>query len=392
MNEMIEFHTELLEIADRLEHFPQRAESSEIKEPLDRLEEAATKVGKAWSGSWLGYHARVYYKNLQSPPPGARFSPEWGLMDSYLIRATVGEWQEFSEDALEKRIRTLAGNPDLNRAQQLAEEAIKAFEDNKPEVLSLLSTSIAQHTDQFLSQLKGQVEKISLPSMADYVRSLQPSGQLMSRDSLAMTQGLHSPPHISSLCEVVVLRQPVAACGELAQLARKAGSHLARQVRRTRQSREIGTNVFIGHGRSLMWRELKDFIQDRLHLPWDEFNRVPVAGITNIARLSEMLDAAAIAFIVMTAEDEQIDGKVHARMNVIHEAGLFQGRLGFTRAIVLLEEECEEFSNIQGLGQIRFPRGNMKAAFDEVRQVLERERLIERGEGPLSTNNTSSSR
>ena len=49
-------------------------------------------------------------------------------------------------------------------------------------------------------------------------------------------------------------------------------------------------------------------------------------------------------------------------MNVIREAGLFQGRLGFTRAIVMLEEGCEEFSNIEGLGQIRFPNNNIKAA------------------------------
>jgi predicted nucleotide-binding protein len=121
---------------------------------------------------------------------------------------------------------------------------------------------------------------------------------------------------------------------------------------------------------------LKDFVQDRLGLPWDEFNRVPVAGVTNIARLSEMLDAAAIAFLVMTAEDEMADGAVRARMNVVHEAGLFQGLLGFTKAIVLLEEGCEEFSNIQGLGQIRFPKGNLSAAFEEIRRVLEREGLI----------------
>ena len=36
-------------------------------------------------------------------------------------------------------------------------------------------------------------------------------------------------------------------------------------------------------------------------------------------------------------EDEHKDGSVHPRENVIHEAGLFQGRLGFPRAIVLLE-------------------------------------------------------
>ena len=139
------------------------------------------------------------------------------------------------------------------------------------------------------------------------------------------------------------------------------------------RSELVGTNVFIGHGASPIWRELKDFIESRAGLPWDEFNRVPIAGVTNIARLSEMLDAACVAFLIMTGDDELADGTVHARMNVVHEAGLFQGRLGFTKAIVLLQEGCEEFSNIQGLGQIRFPEGNISASFEEVRQVLERE-------------------
>jgi predicted nucleotide-binding protein len=90
-----------------------------------------------------------------------------------------------------------------------------------------------------------------------------------------------------------------------------------------------------------------------------------------------MLDEAALAFVVLTAEDETNDGSMQARMNVIHEVGLFQGRLGFTRAIVLLEEGCAEFSNIHGLGQIRFPSGNIAAAFEEIRMVLEREGLLE---------------
>ena len=64
-------------------------------------------------------------------------------------------------------------------------------------------------------------------------------------------------------------------------------------------------------------------------------------------------------------------------MNVVHEAGLFQGRLGFERAIILLEEGCKSFSNIEGLGQIRFPKGNIVALFEEVRRVLEREHLID---------------
>ena len=137
-----------------------------------------------------------------------------------------------------------------------------------------------------------------------------------------------------------------------------------------------GTKVFIGHGHSPDWRELKEFIHERLQLPYEEFNRVTPAGLATPNRLTEMLDRACMAFLVMTAEDEQTDGTLHARENVIHEAGLFQGRLGFKRAIILLEEGCEEFSNIHGLGQIPFSKGKIKATFEEVRQVLEREGII----------------
>lgn len=149
----------------------------------------------------------------------------------------------------------------------------------------------------------------------------------------------------------------------------------------TSAAQQIGTphpdkRIFIGHGHSGAWRELKDFITDRLRLEFEEFNRVPVAGVSTKERLIAMLDNSSMAFLICTAEDDRADGTQHARENVVHECGLFQGRLGFTRAIVLLEDECTAFSNIDGLGQIRFPKGNIKASFEEVRQVLEREGLI----------------
>lgn len=139
---------------------------------------------------------------------------------------------------------------------------------------------------------------------------------------------------------------------------------------------KTGTTVFIGHGKSPLWRELKDFLVDRLHLKVNEFNSVPTAGVPTAERLTEMLDDAGFAFLIMTAEDEQPDGKLRARENVVHEAGLFQGRLGFKKAIILLEHGCDEFSNIHGLGQIRFPKGNIGTLFEEIRRVLERERII----------------
>jgi predicted nucleotide-binding protein len=213
-------------------------------------------------------------------------------------------------------------------------------------------------------------------SQFDIARHWAPKGQIISRDMIAIGQGNTVPAHINAAAKVASLRHSFAISKAAADIARKAASHLERKERKQAAADRVGTNVFIGHGRSPLWRELKDFVQDRLGLPWDEFNRVPVAGVTNIARLSEMLDAAAIAFLVMTAEDEMADGAVQARMNVVHEAGLFQGRLGFTKAIVLLEDGCEEFSNIQGLAHVHFPKGNISASFKEVRRVLEREGLI----------------
>ena len=137
-----------------------------------------------------------------------------------------------------------------------------------------------------------------------------------------------------------------------------------------------GNRIFIGHGGSDVWKEFRGFLKDRLQLQVDDFNRVSIAGKTNVDRLKEMLDSACFAFLIMTAEDESREGTKHARQNVIHEVGLFQGRLGFSRAIVLLEDGCEEFSNIAGLGQIRFSNKNILAAFDLIRMALEQEGLI----------------
>lgn len=144
------------------------------------------------------------------------------------------------------------------------------------------------------------------------------------------------------------------------------------------QTQNNSGKIFIGHGRSSVWRDLKDFLQDRLHLDWDEFNRESTAGLATKERLETMLENASFAFLIMTAEDEHANETLHARENVIHEIGLFQGRLGFRKAIILFEEGCQEFSNIFGLTQIRFPKGTIEAKFEEIRRVLEREEIINR--------------
>jgi len=122
---------------------------------------------------------------------------------------------------------------------------------------------------------------------------------------------------------LVMLRQAIHSLQEELAEREEAESIPARltQVPKARK-------IVIGHGGSPLWRELKDFIRDRLELSVEEFNSVSVAGITTVDRLSAMLNAAAFAFLVMTAEDEQPDGRLRARENVVHEIGFFKEGLG----------------------------------------------------------------
>jgi len=131
--------------------------------------------------------------------------------------------------------------------------------------------------------------------------------------------------------------------------------------------------IFLGHGQSNQWRDLKDHLQDKHGYKIEAYEVGARAGHTVRDILEEMLTKSSFALLVMTAEDRDADGVMHARENVIHELGLFQGKLGFSRAIVLLEEGTNEFSNTQGIQQIRYSKNNIKETFGEVIATIKRE-------------------
>ncbi len=368
-------HEELTELKNKLVPILEEAETKDFQEPIQNIINAIEKVGQSFSGSFIGYHSKVYYEGFETPPAWAQFSAEWGIKD-VMNNGTNGDWKIYTEDNVVNHIKGLSNNSDLSFAMALDKKARKLFACVQSEALSILENEIRDYPDKFVEKIQEDIENTHPISKTEVIQELKPNGKYWSRDSLAMSQGILIPPHLIPYSEVACIQHTVGSCKVLSDNLVKLSSYLARKKRRVIKEDVIGTNIFLGHGGSYLWRELKDFIESRLRLPCDEFNRVPIAGITNVARLSEMLEASAFAFLILTAEDETLDGNNQARMNVIHEVGLFQGRLGFSKAIVLLEEGCAEFSNIQGLGQIRFPAGNIKASFEEVRHVLEREKLL----------------
>ena len=131
--------------------------------------------------------------------------------------------------------------------------------------------------------------------------------------------------------------------------------------------------VFIGHGRSQQWRDLKDHLRDQHEYQVEDYEAGARAGHAVRDILSEMLENSSFAVLVMTAEDEAAEGKFRARQNVVHEAGLFQGKLGFSRAIAVVEDGVEVFSNLDGIHQVRYSEGNIRETFGDVLAALRRE-------------------
>lgn len=340
----------------------------------EKIKDRINSLSASHCGSWLGYQSCIYYKNFRTIPPGCHFDAEWGFTQAYGNK-TNGEWVEYNFD----KIKTFVFSGYLNFDKKIEETYRKInieVNEIKNHFDTILEILIDSTNKQFFKNIKEKLEQIkTFYSQSEFVKLHMPSKQFITRDSLALSQGILAPPHIQIESWFLSLISPFNANRKIIELVNKTHKYMNINFLDV----EISNNsnkIFIGHGRSPIWRELKDFIESRLSLKWEEFNSQPVPGLTTMERLQEMLNNSSFAFLILTAEDEHNDKTLHARENVIHEVGLFQGRLGFRKAIIVLEEGCAEFSNIIGLSQIRFPKGNIGAKFEEIRRVLEREGLI----------------
>jgi hypothetical protein len=153
----------------------------------------------------------------------------------------------------------------------------------------------------------------------------------------------------------------------------RALPHAVSQTVEEDASKPIGPTIFVGHGHSSAWRDLKDHLSEQHGYSIQAYETGTRSGHAIRDILDEMLHGSSFALLVLTGEDMAETGEARARQNVVHELGLFQGKLGFSRAIALVEEGTELFSNMDGVQQIAFPRGGIRNSYGDVLAVLRRE-------------------
>jgi predicted nucleotide-binding protein len=343
----------------------------------EAYEQRLNQLEQSHSGSWFGDHSATYFDGFMTPPPGRSFDVEWGFEPGFNGSHNPG-WQTYSQKEICDYAFEDTGQGILDELQTLAGQLADSFATVRDQAIDVLDVLVANQDLRSLVRYKEKLEQDLKPyKPVDYINGRKKNAPRMTRDSQEVAKGSACPTHVLHLAAIKSLdinrSRAKETAGVLRNIIEAVGLH-----EETNMSRNALSKIFIGHGRSELWRVLKDFVSDRLELDYEEFNRVPTAGMSTQERLSEMLEGCGFAFLIFTGEDLRDDNELHARENVVHEAGLFQGRLGWRKAIILLEDGCEEFSNITGLVQIRFPKGKIEGCFEEVRLTLERESVLQK--------------
>lgn len=222
----------------------------------------------------------------------------------------------------------------------------------------LVTASITNAKKEEIEFLSGKIEA--------FFKDYRPSGD-----------GLYIPPSQTSRSDDTV-KDIYRLSNELAKLAdydfeKLKPSSIAAPKTNARTKRQ---KVFIGHGRSKLWARLQVFIKDELGVETISYESESRVGESIVPILENMLDQSTFAVLVLTAEDQTGEGNKRARQNVIHEAGLFQGRLGFDKAILLVQRGLEGFTNVDGLQYIPFSNENIEETFYQLQRTMKQKGII----------------
>ena len=136
---------------------------------------------------------------------------------------------------------------------------------------------------------------------------------------------------------------------------------------------ESKNKIFLSHGHNeLIKFKIKDFIRERLKREVIVLADEPSRGLTTVVeKLEQLSETCNFAVILMTKDDEQRDGGLRARQNVVHELGFFQGKYGRKNVVLIAEKGVELPSNISGILRLDFETDHFEEVLDSLRMEIE---------------------
>jgi len=130
------------------------------------------------------------------------------------------------------------------------------------------------------------------------------------------------------------------------------------------------SKIFLGHGHNQVWVQIEKYIKE-LGYNVESFETQKYNSPRIFDKLIKLLNECNVAVMVMSGDDSNSNGTIHARQNVVHEIGLFQGRYGLERVIMFRQSNVEVFSNIGGFLTISYENEPNKENFEELKNILD---------------------
>lgn len=152
----------------------------------EKLREACGKIERTWSGSFAGWHGKMYFRNFEIPSIYERFSGEWGG-----INGIPDGWEEKQPEEVREKIEELVGD---SFSAEKFEDDIKTLrkeaETLKNEVTITFSPFAFDENTTREKDLFTQIENYEFgKGKGDFINDRLPK-TMMSRDSEALRQGI----------------------------------------------------------------------------------------------------------------------------------------------------------------------------------------------------------
>ena len=133
------------------------------------------------------------------------------------------------------------------------------------------------------------------------------------------------------------------------------------------ETEEFYLSIFLSHGKSPLWQEVANYIEQKLAHEIIEYKEGAAPGRAGIQMLEKVTDDCAFAIIVLTKED----GAERSREKVIHEIGYCQGTFGRENVLVLKQDIVEEFADLAGIVYVPFSGNDIKSTFSRLQTEIE---------------------
>jgi uncharacterized protein (TIGR02391 family) len=178
--------TEVLGLVDEFikEH---RTELDALSQEASALRNACAQIQRSWSGSFAGWHGKMYFRDYQVPSIYERFSGEWGG-----INGVPEGWQEREPEQVTGKINSLVGG---GFSAEAFEDKVVAFrkvvEVWKGEVDVALSPLTLDDSFSKEKALLATIEGFEFGRTKGELIHAGLPGRMMSRDSEAIQEGMY---------------------------------------------------------------------------------------------------------------------------------------------------------------------------------------------------------